>query len=135
METARVHIQDWDILFLFSYEPTDLGSITDALLWAAASDSINQRVRRGVLGERLVEGFTFSNPSLRRSVSATRRTNSGPQFLNTSVHEITHIAQDIANADGIDLYGEELAYLVGDITNEISDIVCRMSCPHCNRLG
>jgi hypothetical protein len=131
MKTARVNINDWDILFLFSYEPTDLGSVTDALLWAEASDSINQRVRRGVLGGRRVEGFTFSNPSLRRSVSAIRHSDSGPQFLNTAVHEITHIAQDIINSDGIDLYGEELAYLVGDITNEISDIICEMSCPHC----
>ena len=30
-------------------------------------------------------------------------------------------------------FSEEFAYLVGDITQEVSDIVCKMSCPNCRQ--
>lgn len=59
------------------------------------------------------------------------KTTTGPEFLDTTIHEITHITQDIAHTDNIDPFGEDFAYLAGDISHEISDIVCEMSCPHC----
>ena len=38
----------------------------------------------------------------------------------------------IAEEDGIDPYSEELAYLMGDISHDISYVVCELSCPHCS---
>lgn len=60
-------------------------------------------------------------------------TVSGPEFLNTTIHEIAHVAMHIAEEDGIDPYSEELAYLMGDISHDISYVVCELSCPHCSR--
>lgn len=104
----------------------------DALFWADAPDSIVEQVQTNVFAERRDEGFCFSNPSLRRSVLAIGKTSTGPEFLNTTIHEIIHLALHIAQEDGIDPYSEALAYLVGDITHEVSDIVCELSCPHCS---
>ena len=108
-------------------------SIYDALLWAEAPDSIISNVSKNVYAGKLNEGFTFSEPSLRRTVFATGETTTGPEMLNTIVHEIVHIAQHISEEDGIDPLSEEMAYLCGDITSTVSDIVCELSCPHCNR--
>jgi hypothetical protein len=55
-------------------------------------------------------------------------------MMDSVVHEIIHICQHIATEDGIDPLGERFAYLGGDISREISDIVCELSCPHCNQL-
>lgn len=132
MISRKVHIRHWDVLFLFSFDPNDMERIYDALIWADAPDSIISQVSENVYAGRLNEGFTFSEPSLRRTVFATGIAESGPEVLDSVVHEIIHICQHIAIEEGIDPLGEEFAYLGGDISREISDIVCELSCPHCN---
>lgn len=131
MKTRVIHIRHWSIVFLFSFDTYDEGTVLDSLLWADAPASIDSKVSDVVSAGYLDNGFTFSNPDIRRSVVGVSKSSSGPEFLNTTIHEITHIAQHIANEDGIDPYSEEFAYLIGDITREISDIVCKMSCPNC----
>ena len=131
MKTRVIHIRRWSIVFIFSFDTHDEGTVYDSLLWADAPDSIHSKVSDLISAGYLNNGFCYSNTEIRRSVVGIGKTSSGPEFLNTAVHEITHIAQHIAEEDGIDPYSEEFAYLVGDITHEISDIVCEMSCPHC----
>ena len=133
MITRKVRIHNWTILFLFSFDKYDVESIYDALLWAEAPDSIISQVSENVCAGRLNEGFCFSQSSARRSVAAVGMASNGPEVLNTTVHEIAHVAQHICGADGIDPMSEDVAYIIGDITIQISDIVCQLSCPHCNR--
>lgn len=52
--------------------------------------------------------------------------------MNTTIHEIAHVAMHIAEEDGIDPYSEDFAYAGGDIASTVSDIVCVLSCPHCS---
>ncbi|MBO7071846.1 MAG: hypothetical protein J6W09_11225 [Bacteroidales bacterium] len=132
MITRKIRISQWTVLFLFSYSALDLEDIEEALLWADAPDSIIEDVRWKVLAGRLDEGFTYSEPSLRRTVYAVGEASSGPEVLDSTVHEIFHIVQHVAMEDGIDIFSEEAAYLAGDISREISDIVCELSCPHCS---
>ena len=132
MFSRKVRIAGWTIWFIFSFDADDMESIYDALLWAEAPDSIISNVSKNVYAGKLNEGFTFSEPSLRRTVFATGKTTTGPEMLNTIVHEIVHIAQHISKEDGIDPLSEEMAYLCGDIASTVSDIVCELSCPHCS---
>lgn len=106
--------------------------IYDALLWVDAPDSIISQVSENVYAGRLNEGFTYSEPSLRRTVFATGLAENGPEVLDSTVHEIIHIVQHIAFEDGMDMYSESVAYLGGHISHAVSDIVCELSCPHCN---
>lgn len=131
MLVRNVHIRRWDVVFIFSFGTNDMERILDALFWADAPDSIIRKVSENVSAGYLNEGFTFSEPTLRKSVAAIGKTSSGPEFLNSTAHEITHVAQHISLEDGIDIASEDFAYLVGDLTSEVSDIVCELSCPHC----
>lgn len=132
MIVRKAHIRQWDILFLFSFDTDDLESILDALFWADAPDSIIQHVSENILSGEWNEGFTFSNPSLRRTVFAASEATSGSEMMDTIVHEIIHICQHIALEDGIDPFSEKFAYLGGDISRTVSDVVCVLSCPHCS---
>lgn len=132
MITRKINIRHWDILFLFSFDAYDMERIYDALVWADAPDSIIQQVSENVSADVLNEGFTYSNPSLRRTIFAIGRASSGPEVLDSTVHEIIHIVQHIAFEDDMDMYSESVAYLGGDISRAVSDIVCELSCPHCN---
>ena len=117
MTIRKLHIRHWTILFFFSFDARNAEDIEKALIWAGAPDSIMEQVQTNVFAERRDEGFCFSNPSLRRSVVAVGKTSTGPEFMNTTIHEIAHV---------------ELAYLMGDISHDISYIVCELSCPHCS---
>lgn len=132
MIIRKIRIHDWTILFLFSFDADDMERIYDALLWVDAPDSIISHVSENVYAGRLNEGFTYSEPSLRRTVFATGIAENGPEVLDSVVHEIIHICQHIAMEDDIDPFGEPFAYLGGHISREISDIVCELSCPHCS---
>lgn len=133
MIVRKVRVRRWDIVFLFSFDTYDLERILGALLWADAPDSIVSQVSENVSAGRLNEGFCYSNPVLRRTVFAISKTTSGPEVLDSTVHEIIHIIQHVAMEDDIDFYSEEIAYLGGNISREISDIICTLSCPHCSR--
>lgn len=119
-------------MFLFSFDRYDMERIYDALFWVNAPDSIIHQVSENVRAGYLNEGFTYSNPPIRRTVYGIGMASSGPQVLDSIVHEIIHIIQHVGQEDGIDPYGEEVAYLGGNISREISDIVCQLSCPHCH---
>ena len=132
MIVKKLHIRHWTVLFLFCFDARNSEDIEDALIWADAPNSIIESVMNTVFAERPNEGFCYSAPSIRRSVVAIGRTSSGPEFLNTTIHEIMHLSQHIAAEDGIEPLSEEIAYLIGDITRDVSHIVCELSCPHCN---
>lgn len=129
----KVKIYDWTIRFFFSFDKSDKAAIVDALFWAEAPNSIIRRIMEGLNAGHLNEGFCYSNPSLRCTVLGIGIASSGPEVLNTLVHEIIHICQHMAEEDGIDPLSEEFAYCGGEISREVSDIVCELSCPKCHK--
>lgn len=133
MITRKVRLRRWDMLFLFSFDTHDMEQVLDALSWADAPKSIFQQVSENISAGRLNEGFTYSNQKLRRTVFAISKATSGPEVLDSTVHEIIHIVQHIAMEDDICPFSESFAYLGGHISREISDIVCELSCPHCSQ--
>ena len=132
MQARLIEIRRWNALFYFSFDNRDKERILDALVWAEAPDSILHKVSENISAGKLNEGFCYSNPELRVSIIGIGKARNGPQFFNSTVHEMTHLALHIAEEDGINPYSEELAYLMGDISKQIADIVCELSCPHCN---
>ena len=131
MIRRNANIQDWDCIFFFSFGKYDREPIINALLDAGAPKSLVSDVSENISSGRRNEGFTYSNPSIRRSVVGVGKTTDGPEVLDTTVHEIVHIAQHIAISDGIDTFSEDFAYLCGHLSQCVSDIVCELSCPHC----
>jgi len=132
MKTRVTHINDWTIEFYFSFDIYDKERILDALVWADAPDSLISKVSKNIMAGRLNEGFCYSNPFLRRTVLGTGIAESGPEVLDSMVHEIIHICQHVAEEDKMNPFGEGFAYLGGDIARSVSDVVCMLSCPHCS---
>lgn len=127
----ELKIRNWHILFICAIKNVDERDILGVLSSLDAPDDIISRVSENLIKKRLDEGFLYSNPSLRKSVAYIGPTSSGEEFLNTAIHEIYHLTQDIAKTDKLDPYGESTAYLAGDISSKLSDIVCRYSCDKC----
>lgn len=64
------------------------------------------------------------------------RTSTPAQFLNSWLHEMRHLSRHIERACGISPYGEEAAYLAGDIGQRMFPVARKFICEHCRkRLG
>lgn len=73
-------------------------------------------------------GITYSNYESRETVMVIGLTSSPKEFLNSFDHERKHLEAHIAEAFDIDPYGEEIAYLSGEIARDLSDDVQKFMC-------
>ena len=76
-------------------------------------------------------GITFSNDKARESIIVIGETSCPAQFSNSFDHEKLHLAMHIARVDDIDPFGEELAYLAGEIGLQTFPVAKRFLCEHC----
>lgn len=68
---------------------------------------------------------------MRETVIVIGETTCPAQFSHSFDHEKHHLAMHIAKVDDIDPFGEELAYLVGEIGYLTFPIAKRFLCEHC----
>lgn len=126
-----LNIRGWRCFFYFAIEGYWIDTILDNLGELDAPLSILQRVERNMLADKMDTGFTYSNPSMRASVVVLGRQSSGAEFLNSFVHELRHLTDDISSAYGYPMRGEKVAYLTGEIALHLADIVCSQCYDKC----
>lgn len=131
MRRRRIIENNWCCKFYIGYGSDDLEALTDALYMCGAPEDLVEKVVSNVRSNNLNEGFTFSDYENRCSVIGIGIADSGEEFLNSFVHELRHLVDDIAYVDGMALDGEDAAYLTGNITLGVADIICRYSCGCC----
>lgn len=106
----------WCVDIYYDVKPKDTSFILDKLA------DLGCPMRDLVKAEDLLlsgisnEGLTYSNRYERKTIIAVTDVTDPFQFLNTLSHEREHLLQAIGRADGLDPYGEPIAYLSGDVT-------------------
>lgn len=125
-------IRGWRCSFWFSLDGYDANAILLQLKKCQAPKPVLERVARNMMIDAQDTGFTYSNPDLRRSVVVIGSSSSGAEFLNTFIHEVQHLTEDISRGLGLSM-GEGTAYLSGDIAFGLADIVCRLACDDCRK--
>lgn len=78
------------------------------------------------------EGFTQSNISTKTSVIVFKRCSEASEFVSSFVHEIGHLSNHIALTYDIDLSGEEINYISGDVAKEMYDKCYKLMCDCCH---
>lgn len=131
MIARKTEILDWDIEWYFFTTKKDEDLILSSLYEVNAQENLISNIKNTNLLDMKNSGFTFSNMTRRKSVIVIGNTTNGRQFLNTFIHELRHVTDHIASTLNIDLSGEGVAYLAGDIAMDVSDIVCKYSCDTC----
>lgn len=76
-------------------------------------------------------GLTYSDFEGRRTVMVISRASSASEFLNSWIHEMLHLCRHVCRAFGIDPYGEEAAYLSGDVGQKMFRVARRFVCDCC----
>lgn len=125
-----LRVRDWTVDFLFAHRRNDPDGVLAVLRsYGAPARLVEQAEDLMAAGPNC--GFTFSNSDRRLCLTWIGPQTEGAEWVNTTVHEIVHVAIAISSDAGIDPYTENFAYLVGDITEQVSDLLCLLACDHC----
>lgn len=76
-------------------------------------------------------GITYSNFDRRETLMVISLTSTPAEFLNSWVHEMQHLCRHVVQAFGMDPYGEEAAYLAGDVAQKMFNTAKMFLCEHC----
>lgn len=125
-----IRVRDWTVDFLFVDGRNDPDGVMACLYSFGATRSIADSTR-DLMESGENRGFTFSNTERRIALSWIGHQANGSEWVNTTVHEIVHVAQAIAQEKELDTFSEDFAYLVGDITQGVADILCHLACDRC----
>ena len=131
MQRRILKIGRWVVDFIFAHDGYDDEAVLAALYDIDAPLPVMQRAGRIMESMAYNRGFTFANPAIRRAVVVVGPTTSGHQFLNSLSHEIDHLSDQIAEYYGLRDSREATAYLTGDTTMALADVVCRLGCDKC----
>lgn len=72
---------------------------------------------------KLDTGLTYSNCEHRKTVLVVGITSSPDEFFNSWQHEVVHVRQHIARCTGMDVWGEEIAYLGGELSQKMFPVI------------
>ena len=90
-----------------------------------------ENARESLERHDLDTGLTYSDFEGRRTVMVISRASSASEFLNSWIHEMLHLCRHVCRAFGIDPYGEEAAYLSGDVGQKMFRVAKRFVCDCC----
>lgn len=128
----ELYIGRWHVCFIFAPNGYDDNAILDILYDLDASDYILVKAGKKLREARPNEGFTFANQAMKEALVVIGPTTSGAEFVNTLSHEIYHLSIAISKRLGIDLEGEEPAYIGGNAMGDFIELVCQFGCERCN---
>lgn len=126
-----LRIGSWVVDFLFAEEDYDIDGVLACMYDIHAPEHIMERAFRIMDSGRYNRGFTYGNPSIRRAIVVVGPTTSGRQFQNTFSHEIDHLSDIIAQSLGVKYDPEGTAYITGDTTMALANVVCYLGCEKC----
>lgn len=90
-------------------------------------------MEKSLRNNRVNTGFTYSNKLARTSVMVVGRSSSAKEEFNSVIHELRHLVDDIATTDDLQMGGEEVAYLSGDMAGIIYEHIAPLLCSHCRQ--
>ena len=131
MITAEVRIRkyDWKIRIYLAVTCYYTDEIMDSLSRIGCPPDIMNRAYNNMTQCALDTGLTYSNSH--RSVMVVARSSSPAQFLISFEHELKHLTDHIAAAEGLEIGGEDVAYLTGNLNSLLWEYIHPFVCCKC----
>ena len=123
---------DWVIHVLYNVTCSRTSDIIALLRRVGCPESKIREAYGNVGSCKLDVGLTYSNYRSRESVMVIGRTSSYREFANSLFHECRHLTDHMSLALDMEIGGEPIAYLSGDIGALMSDEI-RMFICDCHR--
>lgn len=137
MKTRDLNIDkyNWHVRLYFAVTCYHTGSILKSLNNIECPDDLMEHIRSNLEKCDMDTGFTYSNKPLKSTVMIIGLSSSPAEFLNSFEHELRHLVDDIASVFNLDMAGEEVAYLTGDINSVLWKDIHQFTCCKCKKHG
>ena len=109
----------WKVYVYYDITPKDAIKVVTKLKEIRLPKSYITSAYTTLISNKLNQGITETNSKLKESVIVFTKTTNASQFINSFVHEIGHLSNHIARTYNLDLNGEEVQYIAGDIAQEM----------------
>lgn len=135
MITHDIYIKraDWNVRVYISVSTYHADEILDDLIYLGCRGNNLKRAKESLWNNELNTGLTYSNTNSRETVIVIARASSGSEYWNSIDHEKQHLLQDIASADGIDIFGEEISYISGEFIRDLYKVAKPILCDCCRK--
>lgn len=116
MKRQRIELveYDWDVMIFYDATINDVDEIMEYLYHIHCDGVYAKRAYKNLTSGEMNTGLTFSRKG--ESCIVLGRATDTQNFAHTLSHEIIHLGHHIAQYFGFSSQGEQLAYLIGDIT-------------------
>lgn len=123
----------WCVKAYYAVTTYWVGMILRDLMAIGCSGNELATARKNLASGNLDTGLTYSDFAGRNAVMVISLTSSPAEFLNSWLHEMRHLSRHIEQACAISPYGEEAAYLAGEIGQRMFPVAKRFICEHCRK--
>ena len=121
----------WKVYVYYDVTPKDVIEIVTKLQEIKLPKSYITSAYTTLVSNKLNQGLTETNSKLKTSVIVFTKTTNASQFVNSFVHEIGHLSNHIARTYNLDLNGEEVQYIAGDIAQQMFKRCHTLMCDYC----
>lgn len=119
----------WKITCYYAVTHYEVEEILHTMEAAGADENSLDRAYENLSSGNLNTGLCYSGDG--ESVLVISVASCGEQFCNSVFHEVHHLATQIASTIGMDLKGEEVCYLAGEIGQKMHPIIAHYICENC----
>lgn len=106
---------DWSVTAAYDLTCDDVPELLDLLTTHGCPTNTIKRIISNINDCLPDKGICFSNFISKKSLLVVGRASSRKELVNTLMHETFHLVMHIAERFKLDCFGEELAYLAGDL--------------------
>ena len=114
----------WKITVFLPITRYHVSEIMDTLLSIGISEENYDTALENLTSGRVNNGLTFSSGFHRETVSVWAMASTPAEYFNLITHELHHLSVQIAACNDMDLAGEDVCYLNGDIAQYLYPL-CR----------
>lgn len=119
-----VNGKPWYITIFLPITRYHVSEIMDTLSFIGISKGNYTTALENLTSGRVNNGITYSSSEHRATVSVWAMATSPYEYLNLITHELHHLSVQIASMNGLDLEGEDVCYINGDIAQYLYPL-CR----------
>lgn len=121
----------WRVVVFYAVTRYDIDAVMDELHAVGCDGKFARQAWENMTSEKVNTGLTYSNYMQRSSVVVIGLTTSASEFLNSLVHETHHLVAHIGKALGLDVMGEDVCYLHGELARDMFSVCHSLMCDDC----
>lgn len=121
----------WKVYVYYNVTPKDTIRIITKLHEIGFPKSYITSAYTTLNSNKLNQGLIQTNNRRKTSIIVFTKTSNASQFVNSFVHEIGHLSNHIAITYNLDLNGEEVQYIAGDIAQQMFKRCHTLMCDYC----